>query len=91
MKTAGSANTWVGVSDPSSEAGEAVWSGWSGSGVTDQVGQDVWTGLWGKECGRTSITGPRSENTSHRMWGSEQASAAAAGAPDHAALMAASL
>ena len=91
MKTAGSANTWAGVSDLSSEAGEAVWSGWSGSGVTDQVGQDLWTGLWAKECGSTSITGPGSENTSHRMWGSEQSSAAAADAPDHAALMATSL
>lgn len=57
------------------------------SGVTDQVGQDLWTGLWSKECGSTSITGPRSENTSRRMWGSEQASPAATGGPERAALM----
>ena len=55
--------------------------------VTDQVGQDLWTGLWSKECGSTSITGPRSENTSRRMWGSEQAYPAATGGPEPAALV----
>lgn len=51
-----------------------MWGGWSGSGVTDQVGQDP-----GQVCGVRSVgappsLAPRSENTSCRMWGLEQAS-----------------